>query len=220
MKSCCGDGLSRRVDGRTIVRPRAVLFDLGGVLIETIGTAEIARLTGRADGAAIWRQWLASPWVQRFEAGRCAPEEFATGFIAEDGFDLAPEAFLASFRGWITHAFPGALDLIAEVGKRAITGCLSNTNALHMASNADLRALIAACERRFLSYEIGHVKPDSAIFAHAIAALGLAPAEILFLDDNEPNVAAARRLDIAAVQVKGIGAARAALTELGLTEAA
>ena len=193
--------------------PRAVLFDLGGVLIETIGTAEIARLTGKSDGAAIWRQWLVSPWVQRFEAGRCTPEEFAAGFVAENGFDLSPAAFLASFRGWIAHALPGAFDLLAQVRARAAIGCLSNTNVLHYRDNGDLRALIDACEHRFLSFEIGHVKPSAAIFAHAVAGLGHAPEEILFLDDNEPNVAAARALGIDAVCVKGVAAARAALVE-------
>ncbi len=196
--------------------PRAVLFDLGGVLIETVGTAEIARLTGKSDGAAIWRQWLASPWVQRFEAGRCAPEEFAAGFVAENGFDLSPDAFLASFRGWITHAFPGAFDLLAQVRAFATIGCLSNTNVLHYRDNGDLRALIDACERRFLSYEIGHVKPSAAIFAYAVAELGYAPGDILFLDDNEPNVAAARALGIDAQCVKGVTAARVALIERGV----
>lgn len=177
-------------------RPRAVLFDLGGALI--------------------WKRWLESPWVRRFESGACSPEAFAAGFITNHGFPLTSAAFLASFRGWVTNAFPGAFDLVRDVASYAETGCLSNTNVVHWTHNADIRALIGSCQHRFLSYEIGHVKPDTAIFEHAIASLGCAPEEIVFLDDNEPNVVAAKRLGIDATQVKGVAAARAALANRGV----
>jgi putative hydrolase of the HAD superfamily len=39
------------------------------------------------------------------------------------------------------------------------------------------------------SYELGVIKPDSAIYQHAIEGLGIAPNEGLFLDDREENVA-------------------------------
>jgi len=43
-----------------------------------------------------------------------------------------------------------------------------------------------------LSGEVGMRKPEKEIFFHAAATLGLAPAECVFIDDMEANVAAAQ----------------------------
>lgn len=44
----------------------------------------------------------------------------------------------------------------------------------------------------FYSCEIGVAKPAAAFFEHIVDALGLAPAELLFIDDLDENVEAAR----------------------------
>ena len=42
-----------------------------------------------------------------------------------------------------------------------------------------------------ISGEVGMRKPEEGIFLHAAQALGLAPAECVFIDDMQANVAAA-----------------------------
>jgi putative hydrolase of the HAD superfamily len=44
------------------------------------------------------------------------------------------------------------------------------------------------------SYEVGAIKPDPEIYAHVLAALELEPPDVLFVDDREANVVAARAL--------------------------
>ena len=46
-------------------------------------------------------------------------------------------------------------------------------------------------DREFYSCDIGHKKPDAAYFLAILAALELPPERVLFIDDNEANVAAA-----------------------------
>ena len=46
-------------------------------------------------------------------------------------------------------------------------------------------------DREFYSCDIGHKKPDAAYFLAILAALDLPPERVLFIDDNEANVAAA-----------------------------
>ena len=48
-----------------------------------------------------------------------------------------------------------------------------------------VRELLPDVERHFLSYEIGLIKPDPAIFAHVAAAMELDPADCLFVGDSE-----------------------------------
>ncbi len=46
------------------------------------------------------------------------------------------------------------------------------------------------------SYELGVIKPEAAIYRHAIEGLGVEPEEALFLDDREDNVEGARAAGI------------------------
>src|SRR6516225_9700215 len=61
-----------------------VLFDVGGVLVELRG---IATMLGWFGGSVsvedMWRLWLSSPVVRRFETGRTTPDEFAEQIIRE-----------------------------------------------------------------------------------------------------------------------------------------
>ena len=70
--------------------------------------------------------------------------------------------------------------------------------------------------RHYISYEIGHLKPDAKAFQHAIDDLNCPPEQILFLDDREENIEAARNLGMGARRTVGIDEVRAVLLELDL----
>jgi epoxide hydrolase-like predicted phosphatase len=52
------------------------------------------------------------------------------------------------------------------------------------------------------SHEVGMGKPDPRIYALVCARLGVQPAEMVFLDDSEPNVTGAREAGIHAVHYR------------------
>jgi putative hydrolase of the HAD superfamily len=56
------------------------------------------------------------------------------------------------------------------------------------------------------SSEVGVRKPNPAIFEKALQIAGLAPEQVLFLDDFEGNIVAARALNIPCILVDGDGA--------------
>src|SRR5580700_1324678 len=112
-----------------------VLFDLGGVLIRPGGVAAMRTLAGIDSDEALWARWLGCPWVQRFEAGGCTPEEIAEGMVADWGLELAPADFLREFGRWPEPPFEGALDLVDAVQAHVPAGFLSNTNAFQWAAN-------------------------------------------------------------------------------------
>ena len=70
-------------------------------------------------------------------------------------------------------------------------------------------------EHLFLSFEIGHCKPETGAFDIVLEGVSVLPADILFLDDMEQNIAAARRLGIKALQVDGSVEVLAALSGAG-----
>jgi len=195
---------------------QVVLFDLGGVLVDLGGVDRFGGLIGETDEAEIWRVWLTSYWVRRYERGRCTREEFAVGMVAEHGLDVGPEAFLDEFLRWPQGLISGALDLIEDLASHVRPACLSNTNELHWNEQIDAHLLQELFETRFLSYELGLVKPDREIFEHVVGGLGCDPSEVLFLDDNQLNVDGARCVGLIAHRVTGVGDSRAVLAGNGL----
>jgi putative hydrolase of the HAD superfamily len=195
----------------------AILFDLGGVLIELAGVNQMLDWCPDVEStAALWHRWLHSTAVRRYERGLATRDEFACEIVAEFALPVAPDAFLDAFSTWPRALFPGATDLLVELAPRYRLASVSNTNELHWARFAGEWSLPVHFHHNFPSYQVGKLKPDAEYFAHVLDELGLPAERVLFVDDNTLNVDAARRLGIVARQVAGVQSVRATLAELGL----
>ena len=64
-----------------------------------------------------------------------------------------------------------------------------------------------------LSAEIRLIKPDRAIYEHCLRGLGVAPSDSLFIDDREPNIAAAQNLGMHVIHFQSIAQLRRELEE-------
>jgi len=190
-----------------------VLFDLGGVLIEVAGVRAMLELTGIASEEELWRRWLTCRWVRRFESGRCSETDFAAGVVADWQLELSPAAFLAAFQEWPTGPLPGAAELVAQTRASVATGCFSNTNALHWHDHIAAWPLTGLFDHRFLSFELGLLKPDTAAFAQVAELLEVPAERVLFLDDNAVNVAGAAAAGFQAARAAGVHEARQRLAE-------
>ena len=153
------------------MKTEAVLFDLGGVLVRLGGVEEFGRMIGEGEESEIWRRWLASPWVRRYERGQCNAEAFAAGMVQENDLDLPPGEFLAIFRAWPRGLLPGAQELVASLPDDILVGCVSNTNELHWNHQQDGPLIRSLFKLRFLSHELGLVKPDREMFEAVLAKL-------------------------------------------------
>ncbi len=195
-----------------------ILFDLGGVLVEVDGVAALRRMSGQElSDEAVWQRWLlTSPWVRTFESGHCTPEAFASGIVAEWGLSIATEAFLQDFQGWPRRLWPGVQGMLADLASRCTLACLSNTNVVHWPHIRDTLGLGGLLHHYYLSHEIGHLKPNPAIFEHVLHDLGRNPEQVVFLDDNQVNVDAARALGLQAYRTVGLEQVQTVLQELGL----
>jgi HAD superfamily hydrolase (TIGR01509 family) len=193
-----------------------VLFDLGGVLIEVSGVRAMLELTGLESEEELWRRWLTCRWVRRFESGGCSETEFAAGVVADWQLELSPAAFLEAFREWPTGPLPGAAELVAQTRASVATGCFSNTNPLHWHGHIAAWPLASLFDHRFLSFELGLLKPDTAAFAQVADRLEVPADRVLFLDDNAVNVAGAAAAGFQAARAAGVAEARHHLAEAGV----
>lgn len=193
-----------------------VLFDIGGVLARFAGLEVLKELTGAASELDVSARWLMSPWVRRFESGGCTDEEFSAGIVEEWELPFSAEEFLAIFPTWLDPPFPGGEQLLADTSKHAGVGCLSNTNSLQWRGMISHWPHAEYFEHRFLSFELGAVKPDAAIYERVIERLPVAPGKVLFLDDVALNVEGARAAGLRSEQAVGVAQARSVLERAGL----
>jgi len=194
-----------------------ILFDLGGVLVELAGVDQMIEWSpGIATHEELWRRWLESSAVRRFETGAIGRDDFALAIVDEFGCSVGADEFLAAFTWWPRSVFPGALELVQSMRSHYRLASVSNTNEIHWDRFSNTWKLDAAFHHNFPSYLVGKLKPDAEYFEHVLAELDVAPARVLFIDDNAINVQAAAKLGMHTRRVVGVHGARQAFADLGL----
>ena len=108
-----------------------------------------------------------------------------------DDWDLtiSPDAFLQEFGSWMGDPYAGSTELLDLVRTERPVACLSNMNELHWESHFSHFPIVHEFDYRFLSFELGQVKPNPVIFDLVAERLPVPSDQAaLFLDDNAVNV--------------------------------
>jgi putative hydrolase of the HAD superfamily len=184
---------------------RAVLFDMGGVLVASpfAGFERYERLAGLPAGA-IRRINATDPdanaWA-RYERGMIDRATFCRAFEAEAralGLAVDAAAVLASMRGGVIPEMVVALERIHRVCRTAL---LTNNLTPMDRAGDHARALLPHMDAVVESAVVGVRKPDAAFFRLACEALAVAPEECIFLDDLGVNCKGARALGMRTIKV-------------------
>ncbi|MFW5439968.1 MAG: HAD family hydrolase [Methylophilaceae bacterium] len=194
----------------------AVLFDIGGVLIELNGLPSIAKLLDSEQSLDdIYQYWMAAPSVIGHETGKLSTDEFAKEVVKDLKLTITPEAFMENFATWIVGTFPGTFALLDAIPDTIKVAALSNTSGAHW-KEVEATGLTDKIEHLFLSHEIGHLKPSAPAFQAAVDGLGIQAAEIIFFDDVIENVNAANAFGLKAHQALNPAQAKQTLMQYGL----
>jgi putative hydrolase of the HAD superfamily len=186
---------------------RTVIFDYGEVISLPQSPADreaITRLAGIAggagDGAAAMRFWAAyaahRDGLDQGSGGVAAYWRAVAGDIGASWDEArVHQLWAADFRSWLS-VNPGTVDVLSDLraGETPLA-LLSNAGADYGSyfRHGPLGDFFSAC---YVSGELGLIKPDAQIFRHVLADLGLTPADAVFIDNREPNVAGAEALGI------------------------
>ncbi len=172
---------------------RAILFDFGGVLAEegfSNGLESLA-VEQQLPVRNMTAEGMRAVYDCGFVLGRGTESEFwsllrqRTGLRGDDN-----ELTARLMNGFIVRHW--MLNLVGRLKARGyITGILSDqTDWLdRLDARYDFYQLF---DRVYNSYYLGKGKHDPSLFSDVAADLGIAPADILFVDDNADNVARAR----------------------------
>jgi 2-haloacid dehalogenase len=199
----------------------AVVFDLGGVLIEW-------------DPRHLYRRLLPGDEVERFLSTVCTPTwnaEQDAGRSFREGVDVLVarfpehEALVRAYRErWeemLGDPVSGAEQLVADVLAAGIRCfALTNWSAETFSIARGRFPWLASFEGIVVSGEEGLVKPDARLYRTLLERYSLRADRSVFVDDVAANVEAASAIGFHAIEFGGIGELRGRLVGLGVLETA
>ena len=182
-----------------------LVFALGGVIVALRGLPVLPEWSGvDLSPESTWEKWLTSSAPKAFESGLIGAHEFAKRIVTELSLTISPKDYLDYFARLPIGPYPGALDMLHALQERYTTALFSNSNEIHWPLKMGEMQLSTAFNHHFASHLMGMVKPDAEAYQYVIDGLAVDPARILFFDDNQMNVDAARKAGMQSGRVRGI----------------
>ena len=185
-------------------RCQAVLFDLGGVVLrlEPRACFEHWAACANVPAARLGARFRIDHAYKAHETGAIGFAEYAERLSARLGIRLAEDDWRAGWNALFAGTFEAVVERLPTLAAALPTYAFTNTNAEHQAAwTKRYGDDLAAFEHIYASWRIGHRKPDRDAFLWVADAMGVAPADILFLDDSAENVAGAEAAGLTAVHV-------------------
>lgn len=185
-------------------RVDALLFDLGGVLVDVDWGRAFAAWSARSGvpAAELARRFRRDAAYDAHECGTLSDAEFFASLRGMLGLGLGDREMLEGWNAILGDPFPGVPGLLERLAARVPLYVFSNTNIAHAAFwRPRYRALLAPVREVFCSCDIRMRKPQPDAFRCVAQRIGTGPGRIAFFDDLEENVAGARAAGLAGVHV-------------------
>jgi 2-haloacid dehalogenase len=184
---------------------KAVVFDLGGVLIDWDPRHLYRKLL--ADEAAV-EEFLATvctpEWNAELDRGRPFAEGVAELVERHPEHAAAIAAYHERWPEMVAGDIPGTVEVLAELRAAGVPlYALTNWSAETFAITRGRFEFLEWFDGLLVSGEERVTKPDPAIFQLLLDRFGLDPTATVFVDDSAANVAAARRLGFDAIRFTG-----------------
>jgi putative hydrolase of the HAD superfamily len=195
-----------------------IVFDLGGVVVAYDRTALMAQLYPDPAMQAAVRAVIDGhfEWAE-MDRGSLSEEDVIARAAHRAGIDGRELARFIEHMSVAWKVMPDTIDLLHRLrGKGHPLFCLSN---MHPASTAFLERSFTFWDvftGKVISCHVGLCKPEPAIYAHLLERHGLAGPETVFIDDLEPNLAAARAFGIRTIRFEDAAQCARDLRALGV----
>ncbi len=176
-----------------------ILFDLGNVLVELRPIETVAAMSPSLIAACA----RIDPIVEDYECGRVSTDDFLARAPQVFELNMQPDELRERFKLIVGDWYAETEPLLRVLRTRYRLGCLSNTNPLHIDALRERGPHLDLLHDCFFSHETGCLKPNAAAYERVLATWQIVPARILFLDDREENVDAARTIGMQAVRTFG-----------------
>lgn len=196
----------------------AVVFDLGGVLIDW-NPRYLYRTIFDGDDDRV-EHFLANictmEWHTKHDAGRSMAEGIAELVERHPEEEAFIRAFKDRWREMIRGTIDGTLDILHELhGAEVPLYALTNYSAEKFDDLLDMVDFMSLFRDVLVSGRVGLIKPDPAIFKLMLARFGLDPRRTVFVDDVSDNIDSARALGLTGIHFQDPPQLRESLGALG-----
>jgi len=197
----------------------AVVFDLGGVLIDWDPRYLYRSLFG--DDEAAMETFLATvttqEWNAKQDAGRPWSEAVAELVAKHPDQHELIVAYHERWSETLGDAIEPTVAVLAELRDAGVpVYALSNWSAETFPIARPRYPFLEWFDGIVISGEVGSAKPDAPIFEALLERHGLEPSSVVFIDDAQANVVAAEALGFRAIRFTSATALRRELVNLGL----
>jgi glucose-1-phosphatase len=185
------------------MQPKFLYFDLGKVLID-FSVEQMLQQVGAVagiDAESVRNAVFGEKLLHGLETGQLSSRQFYAAFCAATNTHVDFDRLLTAATEIFALHLP-VVPIVAQLqqaGHRM--GILSNTCEMHWEYCRRHYRIVSDCFSVYaLSYKLGAVKPEAAIFHAAAKLAGCWPEEIFFVDDIAGHVAGAQAVGFDAVR--------------------
>jgi 2-haloacid dehalogenase len=178
---------------------KAIVFDLGGVLIDW-NPRHLYRKIFASDDARM-EQFLKTvcplEWNELQDAGRALSTATESRVREYPEWEEEIRAYYGRWEEMIAGEIPGTAQLLTELAHLGVRlFALSNWSLETFGLISAKFPVLEAFEEIFLSGNAKVAKPDARFYEYALGRIDLPRSELLFVDDNVRNVVAAQMLGL------------------------
>ena len=200
-------------------RVQALLFDLGGVVIDIDferafrGWQSISQLSFNEIKLA----FMVDAPYEKHERGEIAAAEYFGHLRAALELQGSDAQKAEGWNSIFVREISETVEMIRSIRDLVPCYAFTNKNPTHQVAWTTMApGVVQSFDRVFTSHEIGLRKPEKRAFEHIAASIGVPPPSILFFDDLLENVDGARAAGLKAVLVCSPRDVRDALLQEGM----
>lgn len=204
--------------GPISVAPRAIIFDVGRVIIRVQLSRAFTDL-GAASGLSAEQVWKAiepDPRWGDWQAGRMTPRNWHEHLTKKFSLSFTFDEFCETWNRVLDPVPILPESLFETLAVRCRLALLSNTDPIHVAHIEATYPFVRHFSVRSYSCRVGSTKPEPSIYRHTLQTLNVPPIEALYIDDIQEYSAVAACLGMNAFHFTSPGELYAEFSRLGL----
>jgi len=197
------EGMRVRVERCRPLAAKAVLFDLDGTLVDTVGAyVEIARVAAGAHGFEVTERQV--------RESLCSGASFWKAIVPEaypDGVAVRKALTAHAAREWPRvlrergRAFDGLVDTLDALARKGVALAIVSGARPEVLELFRDDGLLARFDAVILGADVARRKPDPEGIVTALARLGVAPGDAVYVGDAPVDIQASRAAGVRAVAV-------------------
>ena len=187
----------------------AIIFDLGGVLIDIdyTKTRQAFENLGISNFNELYSQANQQDLFDRFETGQISGQHFINSILNYFSEPISPNKVVHAWNAMLLDFKLDKLTLLEKLAPKHSLFLLSNTNELHVPvvrqrlAKLTAKPLEAYFSKVYFSHDLGLRKPNSEIFEFVCSENNLNPSTTLFIDDSIQHIEGAKKCGLQTIHL-------------------